>query len=142
MPVELAHKGRLCHNGLHILIGSITVVWKGSLANTYQPKLEISGLGFRSNFHFTFINQICIMIVLSTNITHNFFQRYNNKKWPLSNSISHASKMIPATQNKKNFWNPLRETWNNSNYPLGEVHKLCCWRNMSEMYRLDILDIC
>ena len=34
-----------------------------------------------------------------------------------SNSKSQALKIIPATQNKKNFWNPMKETWNNSIYP-------------------------
>ena len=41
------------------------------------------------------------------------------KEWTLSNSTSQASKIIPTTQNKINFWNPMRETWKNSIYPLG-----------------------
>ena len=48
-----------------------------------------------------------------------FSEGITAKKWALSNSTSQASKMIPATQNRKNFWNPKRDTWNNSIYPLG-----------------------
>ena len=55
------------------------------------------------------------------------------KKWSLSNSTFWASKMIPATQNQKKLWNPVRKTWNNSIYlpwtgldwACGNFSKLC-----------------
>ena len=36
--------------------------------------------------------------------------------------ISTLQFYIPATQNEKNFWNPPRETWKNSIYPLRRGH--------------------
>ena len=56
----------------------------------------------------------------TTEVPRHIAQKQNwiIKKWAFSNSTSQASKMILAIQKKKNFWNPLRETWNDSIYPL------------------------
>ena len=39
-----------------------------------------------------------------------FSEFVTTKEWARFISISHASKIIPATQNKNIFWNPMRET--------------------------------
>ena len=47
-------------------------------------------------------SQLLLASCLETKLKH--------KKWALSNSTSQASKMIPATKNKNNFWNPTWKT--------------------------------
>ena len=57
------------------------------------------------------------------NDQHSVLEEKKPKECTCSKSTFKPTEINPATQNKNNLWNPMRENWNNSICPLKEGHR-------------------